>query len=76
MCSYPLTPVESLKHEATLVFDQLVLPSWNGPLHGLPATLYGYVIGVSGHIDLFSTYWRDSVSQQPQRMVDFRLAYM
>src|SRR3712207_2567957 len=71
-----LAPVESLEQEAALVFDQLVVPGWNGPLHGLPSTLYGYVMGVFGHIDLFSTYWRGSGADQPRRMVDFMLGYM
>jgi hypothetical protein len=72
-----LTDIARFKREALAVHDTLVLPTWTGPLHGFPQTLYGYMMGVFSFLDLLSYYWSGPKSRpQTTRMVDFMEKYM
>jgi hypothetical protein len=62
--------------EVQLITEQLVLPTWGGPLHGLPNTLYGLMMRAFSYIDLLSAYWRGADNEQSRRMVDFMECYL
>jgi len=67
---------DRLYAEADLVHRTIVLPGWLGPQHGLPDTLYGYMMGVFARIDLISAHWRGTFDNQSERMVSFMSAYI
>jgi hypothetical protein len=71
-------PVElqRLADEANTVLNALVLPGWGGPRHGMPDTLFGYMMSLFARIDLYAAYWRGSFAGQSLRMVDFMEEYM
>ena len=72
-----LTSVRQLSREVDEVYTRLVLPTWMSELHGLPAALYGYMLGVFARIDLASAYWRGGdAGNQTERMVGFMEAYL
>jgi hypothetical protein len=62
--------------EADIVYRQIVLPGWSGPNHGLPSTLYGYIMSAFAHIDLLSALWHGGEENQSSRMVSFMTAFM
>lgn len=68
--------INRLSEEAELVYRHLVLPGWNGRLHGLPDTLFGYMMGTFARLDLISAYWKGTFSDQTIRMVSFMERYM
>jgi hypothetical protein len=65
-----------LTHEADMIYQQVVLPEWGGPNHGMPSTLYGYIMSAFAHIDLVSVHWHGSKELQSQRMTTFMTSYM
>jgi hypothetical protein len=65
-----------LTSEVQSVLQTLVLPGWCGPQHGMPDTLYGYLMGTFSRIDLYSAHWRGTFANQSVRMVDFMVTYM
>lgn len=73
-----LKEIERLEEEVKLVHDELVIPRWNGHLHGLNQTLYGYVMMTFAHIDRASALWAgsDSTRGQTKRMVHFLDRYL
>lgn len=68
--------LQRLKRESVAVYETLVLPGWGGPQHGLPDTLYGYIMGLLARIDLASAHWMGNEKDQSIRMVDFMTKYM
>jgi len=68
--------IDRLASEVALVYKELVLPFWLSPHHGLPDTLFGYVMGAFSRIDLISAYWRGTFATQTERMVSFMETYM
>lgn len=68
--------IERLSKEAQLVYSDLVLPGWSGPQHGLPNTLFGFIMGAFARLDLMSAYWRGSFDSPTERMVSFMANYM
>ena len=72
-----LSEIERLAGEVDHVYNNLVLPGWGGPMHGLPDTLYGYVMGVLARIDLMSCYWVGGKTEsQTKRMLGFMYKYL
>jgi len=67
--------IDRLEQEVDAVYRKLVLPTWGGDPHGLPETLYGYMMGVFARIDLVSAHWRGTYDGQTQRMVQFMDRY-
>ena len=67
--------LDRLAREADVVYRQLVVPGWLGPMHGMPDTLYGYMMGVFARIDLVSAYWKGTFDKQSARMVSFMTDY-
>lgn len=68
--------VDALMREAELVYAELVLPHWgSAEHHGLPRTLYGYVMGSFSIVDLLSQH-RYSDPSQTTRMRRFLQDYM
>ena len=65
-----------LSEEAEIVYRQIVLPGWGGKYHGLPSSLYGYVMSAFAQIDLFSAYWQGNEKKQSDRMVAFLTKFM
>ena len=65
-----------LAAEVDTVLQTLVIPGWGGPHHGLPDTLYGFLMGTFSRIDLYSAYWKGNFDRQSVRMVDFMVLYM
>ena len=65
-----------LSEEAEIVYRQIVLPGWGGTYHGLPSTLYGYVMSAFAQIDLFSAHWQGNEKKQSDRMVAFLTKFM
>jgi len=61
-----------------IVHQQIVLPGWGGEYHGMPRTLYGYMMNCFSLIDLLSQYWRggDRSRGQTPRMTAFMDTYM
>lgn len=70
--------LERLETEVKTVYSELVLPTWETQLHGLPQALYGYMMGVFARIDLYSSYWSGTTNSngQTKRMVEFMNLYM
>ena len=68
--------IDRLALEVQLALKTLVLPGWLGPQHGLPNSLYGYIMGVFSRLDLMSAYWRGSFATQSVRLVDFMTTYI
>ena len=70
--------IDAFIREVERVYTDLVLPNWDGELHGFTNTLYGYMMVVFAQIDLLSAYWRGDTSTRGQtnRMVDFVQRYM
>jgi hypothetical protein len=68
--------LDRLRGEAEVVYRTVVLPGWLGPKHGMPDTLYGYMMGVFARVDLMSAYWRGTFKDQSIRMVSFMTMYM
>lgn len=60
-----------LQSEVKIVQEQIVAPGWNGELHGMPRTLYGYMMGCFSSIDLLSQYWQGSSRNQTTRMAAY-----
>lgn len=60
-----------MKDEALSVFNTFVLPNWHDPKCHYDQTLYGYVLRVYSCVDLLSSFWRGTESDQSPRMVDF-----
>jgi hypothetical protein len=71
-----LAELDRLTTEVEIVYRTLVLPGWLGPNHGMPGTLYGYMMGTFARIDLLSAYWRGIFKEQSERMVSFMTNYM
>jgi hypothetical protein len=71
-----LIELERLASEAETLLHSIVKPGWGGSQHGMPDTLYGYLMGLFARIDLYSAYWRGSYERQSARMVDFMVTYM
>ena len=73
-----LSQIDSLRKEVEAVYTTLVLPNWGKQLHGLPQTLYGYMMTVFSLIDVLSTYWKGDASArgQTERMFDFMSTYL
>lgn len=68
--------IAALRREAELVYSELVLPHWGGAdHHGLPRTLYGYVMSTFSFIDLLSRY-RYAEAEQTRRMRRFLSDYI
>lgn len=67
-----------LGEEVEVVYAQLVLPGWGGPLHGLHRTLYGHVMNCFAFIDLLSQYWMGMTRDrgQTQRMIELMQRYL
>ena len=58
--------------EARLVVEELVVPGWSGPLHGMSNVLYGCVMRCFSFIDLFSKYEAGGGrGSQTRRMIGF-----
>ena len=74
--SHLIPEMDRLALEVQLVLKTLVLPGWLGPQHGMPDSLYGYIMGVFSRVDLMSAYWRGGFATQSTRMVDFMTTYM
>lgn len=68
--------LDRLCGEAETVYQTLVLPGWLGPKHGMPDTLFGYMMGVFARVDLVSAYWHGTFNNQSRRMVSFMTTYM
>ena len=68
--------LQRLRDEVEHVYTALVLPGWGGAQHGLPDTLYGYIMGAFARLDLFSHHWQGKKANDSRRMVDFMCAYM
>lgn len=68
--------LERLKVESRTVYESLVLPGWGGAQHGLPDTLYGYLMGVFARLDLASAYRVGTEERQSARMVEFMTVYV
>lgn len=67
-----LGQIARLQGEATEVHRQLVLPSWGSSAqHGLPATLWGYVMSAFAFVDLVSYYVAPPAQGQSARMRAF-----
>jgi hypothetical protein len=71
-----LPELERLAAEVETVYRSLVLEGWTGPQHGLPDTLYGYMMGAFARVDLYSAHWQGSSASQSKRMVSFMSTYM
>lgn len=71
-----LTKLNSFEREAQEVYKTLVLPYWEGEMHGFPYTLYGYMMTCFAHIDLLSAYWRGNKNGQTERMIAFMDKYI
>lgn len=73
-----LAEIGRLEEEVKLVHNEIMLPRWNGPLHGLVQTLYSYVIMTFAHVDRASALWAgsDSAKGQTSRMVAFLDRYV
>jgi hypothetical protein len=71
-----MTELDRLSIEVDMVYRKLVLPGWNSATHGMPDTLYGYMMGTFARIDLLSAYWRGTFNDQSDRMVSFMTEYM
>ncbi len=71
-----LAELNRLTNEVEIVYRTLVLPGWLGSNHGMPDTLYGYIMGTFSRIDLLSAYWRGTFNDQSERMVSFMTTYM
>ena len=77
ICQELLNDVRRFAREVKEIFTRLVLPTWGSELHGLPDTLYGYMLGTFARIDLTSAYWRGSdAGKQTDRMVSFMEVYL
>ena len=65
--------VDTLEREVSQIYETLVLPNWNGPLHGFSETLYGLMMAVFARFDMLSGYWRGNASSKGQtaRMTEF-----
>lgn len=64
--------IARLRTEATVVYHELVLPSWGSTArHGFPATLRGYVMSTFSVIDLASYYDSTAKVSQSDRMRAF-----
>lgn len=74
--SHFISEIDRLAGEAELVLRSIVLPGWLGPNHGMPDTLYGYMMGVFSRIDLISAHWSGSYDDQSVRMVSFMDRYI
>ena len=68
--------LDDLEREVSAVYSSLVLPTWQKEMHGLPQTLYGYMMQVFAFIDLLSAYWKGTEKDQSKRMLDFMSTYM
>ena len=68
----------ALEAEVKAVYKDVVLPTWGLELHGLPNTLYGYMMGVFSRIDLYSAYSAGTTSSagQTRRMTGFMDRYL
>lgn len=73
-----LAEIGRLEEEVKLVHNEVMLPRWNGPLHGLVQTLYGYVMMTFAHVDRASALWAgsDSAKGQTPRMLAFLDRYV
>ena len=71
-----LEELNRLAAEAEVVYRTIVLPGWNGLNHGMPDTLYGYMMGIFARIDLMSAHWRGTFNDQSARMVSFLTNYV
>jgi len=65
--------VDALEREVSQIYETLVLPNWDGPLHGFPETLYGLMMAVFSRFDILSAYWKGdgSTKGQTARMAEF-----
>jgi hypothetical protein len=66
-----------LQAEVKFMQDEIVAPGWNGPYHGMPRMLYGYMMSCFSFIDLLSQYAGSGVGSQGQtpRMISFMDQY-
>lgn len=70
-----LPELERLAAEVNVVYDVVVRPGWMGQQHGMPDTLFGYIMCVFARIDLYSAHWRGTFGAQSDRMVSFLCEY-
>ncbi len=64
--------IQSLKREVQQVFSKLVIPGWTVPPdHGMPNTLYGFVMRSFSLIDLLSSHFVGKDDDQTSRMRKF-----
>ncbi len=65
--------VDAIEREVSEIYATLVLPNWDGPLHGFPETLYGLMMAVLARFDILSAYWKGNASTKGQtaRMTEF-----
>jgi hypothetical protein len=62
------TEPSGFRREVDLVYTTIVLPGWEGELHGLPRTLYGYMMATCSYVDLVSIYRYGVDGSQTERM--------
>ena len=74
--SHLIAELDRLATEVDIVYRAIVLPGWLGPHHGMPDTLYGYMMGTFARIDLLSAHWQGTFREQSNRMVSFMTNYM
>lgn len=77
-CNELTAALEEFEREANTIYSNLVIPHWNGELHGFPRTLYSYMMLCFALIDLYSAYWKgnSSTEGQSQRMIEFMQKYL
>jgi hypothetical protein len=70
--------IDRIKKEVEAVYSTLALPNWDGEMHGFSNTLHGYMMLCFSRIDLFSGYWKGTISSNGQtcRMIDFMQKYI
>lgn len=69
--SATIADIGALEREVKLVYHELVLPRWGDPVwHGLPRTLYGYMMLTLSTVDLLSVF-RHGLQDQTARMRSF-----
>lgn len=72
-----LDKIHLLAVEATVSYEEIVLPRWDEPdwSHRFPRTLYGYCMNAFAFVDLLSWCRTGSLKQSP-RMVDLLVDYL
>jgi hypothetical protein len=70
------TELSGFRREVNLVYENIVLPGWGGDLHGMPRTLYGYMMATFSYVDLVSLYRYGAREGQTKRMRQLVVDYM